>query len=55
MVINKEEINQILSTLKFPLFFYDYETVASPIPIFDGTKPWQAGVVQYSLHKMDID
>lgn len=54
-VIEKQTIKNIFDWLKFPLFFYDYETVATPIPLFDGTKPWQAATVQYSLHKMDAD
>ncbi len=54
-VIDKQAIKEIFDWLTFPLFFYDYETVANPIPIFDGTKPWQATVVQYSLHKMESD
>jgi hypothetical protein len=54
-VIDKQAIKEIFDGLRFPLFFYDYETVASPIPMFDGTKPWQAAVVQYSLHTMKAD
>jgi hypothetical protein len=53
--IDKQSIKEIFDWLPFPLFFYDYETVSTPIPLFDGTKPWQAATVQYSLHKMDID
>ncbi|HBB04597.1 TPA: hypothetical protein DCZ39_07035 [Patescibacteria group bacterium] len=33
--IDKEEIKKRLATLKFPLFFYDYETVSFPIPTFE--------------------
>lgn len=54
-VIDKQAIREIFDGLRFPLFFYDYETVASPIPMFDGTKPWQAAVVQYSLHTIESD
>lgn len=54
-VIDKQAIKEIFDWFKFPLFFYDYETVSTPIPIFDGTKPWQAATVQYSLHKIDAD
>jgi hypothetical protein len=35
VVINKEEIKQRLSSLTFPLFFYDYETICFPIPVLD--------------------
>lgn len=48
----KEEFD---SRLQFPLFFYDYETVKAPVPLFDGTSPRQQTVVQYSCHKLDAD
>lgn len=54
-ILDKQEIKNIFDWLNFPLFFYDYETVASPIPLFEGTKPRQAATVQYSLHKIDAD
>jgi hypothetical protein len=49
-VVDTDEIIQILGTLVFPLCFYDYETVSTPIPLFDGYRPWQQIVVQYSMH-----
>lgn len=52
-VIDKENIKKEFEKLKFPLFFYDYETISSPIPLFDWTSPWQQVVVQYSLHKVE--
>jgi hypothetical protein len=53
--VDSEAISGILDELEFPLYFYDYETVASPMPIFEGTHPWQSVVVQYSLHVMRAD
>lgn len=53
--VDKEAIKTILGNLAFPLFFYDYETICTPIPILDGSWPWQQFPVQYSLHKMDAD
>ncbi len=41
--------------LKYPLYFYDYETVARPVPLLEKTSPWQQVIVQYSLHKIDED
>jgi len=49
-VIDTQAIRQILDGLVFPLCFYDYETVSTPIPLFDGYRPWQQVVVQYSMH-----
>jgi len=48
-------IKRELESLEYPLFFYDYETIASPVPLFDGTTPYQAVVIQYSVHKIDQD
>lgn len=51
--IDQEEIKSFLDTLEFPLHFFDYETVMSVIPIFDGTRPYQQIPFQYSLHIQD--
>src|SRR3989344_3759988 len=48
--INREDIKEFLSTFEFPLHFFDYETMSSVIPIFDGTRPYQQVPFQYSLH-----
>jgi len=39
--------------LKYPLYFFDYETYGSAIPPFDGTRPYQQVPFQYSLHVKD--
>ncbi len=43
-------IKKELAALVYPIYFLDYETFASPIPPYDGTRPWQKIVFQYSLH-----
>ena len=48
--INHEEIKQFLSGFKYPLYFLDYETMASLVPRFDGQRPYQQIPMQYSLH-----
>lgn len=53
--IDQQAIKSRLAALQFPLCFYDYETVATPIPLLDGTSPRQQVVVQYSLHIMQAD
>jgi len=55
VTINKAWVEEELSNLKYPLFFYDYETIPSPIPALDGTKPRQQTTVQYSVHKVTED
>ena len=54
-IIHTEWVNDKIGSLEYPLYFYDYETISSPVPLFDGTSPWQHIVVQYSLHKIDED
>jgi len=48
--IDREAIRAELKNLQHPLYFLDYETYSSPIPKFDGTRPWQQIPFQYSLH-----
>jgi len=49
-LINKEKIKNTLDKLKYPLYFLDYETYSSAIPLFDGLRPYQQAAFQYSLH-----
>ena len=53
--INKSNIKEFLSTLKYPLYFLDFESFQDPIPSIDGTKPYQQICFQYSLHILDED
>ncbi|MFW5884728.1 MAG: DUF2779 domain-containing protein [Patescibacteria group bacterium] len=46
----KENIKKELSKLEYPLYFLDYETSGPAIPMFDGYKPYQRIIFQYSLH-----
>lgn len=48
--IEKEAIINILDSLKYPLYFIDYETCNYAIPEYEGTKPYQQIPFQYSLH-----
>jgi len=49
-IIDIEAINAELNSLTYPLYFLDYETYPTAIPIFDGYHPYQHIVFQYSLH-----
>lgn len=53
--INKEKINEFLSTLTYPLYFLDFETFQQPIPKYDGVKPYMQIPFQYSLHYIEKD
>ena len=48
--IVKEAIKDILDSLKYPLYFIDYEACQYAIPEYEGTKPYQQIPFQYSLH-----
>ncbi|MEX0748773.1 MAG: DUF2779 domain-containing protein [Candidatus Saccharimonadales bacterium] len=49
-IINRPAIQELLSELEFPLYFLDYETVSSALPMFNGCTPFQQIPFQYSLH-----
>jgi len=49
-LIDYDEIRKILTSLKSPLYFLDYETVSTAVPLFEGTWPYQQVCFQYSLH-----
>ncbi|MCD4732008.1 MAG: DUF2779 domain-containing protein [Bacteroidales bacterium] len=49
-IINKQGIKDFLSTLKYPLYFLDFETFNPAVPLYDYSKPYQQIVFQYSLH-----
>lgn len=51
--IEVEAIRERLNSWEYPLHFLDYETFAYAIPQFDGVKPFQQMVFQYSLHSID--
>ena len=51
--INKVEVDKFLSTLSYPLFFLDFETIQPVIPEYQGTHPYQQIPFQYSLHYIE--
>jgi len=53
--INEAAIREFLSDLIYPLYFFDYETFASAVPLLDGTGPHKHLPVQYSLHILRDD
>jgi len=52
-IIHTEKIKQYLDTFTYPLYFFDYETLSSLVPYFDGMRPYQQLPFQYSLHILD--
>lgn len=49
-IVNLEGIRAFLTGLRFPLYFLDYETYASAVPLLDRTSPHKHFPVQCSLH-----
>lgn len=54
-LVDMDAIRAFLTDLSFPLYFFDYETYASAVPIVDGASPHRHFPVQYSLHILDED
>ena len=53
--VEKEEIQQFLERLEYPLYYLDFETISPAIPIYDGTRPYQTIPFQFSLHIVEND
>ncbi|MFA9418765.1 MAG: DUF2779 domain-containing protein [Gammaproteobacteria bacterium] len=53
--VNPGPIHQMLAQLQYPLYFLDFETVATAVPLFAGSSPWQRYAFQYSLHVLNDD
>ena len=48
--VNKEGIKTFLDSLKYPVYYLDFETFGTAIPLFEGTRPYQQIPFQFSLH-----
>ena len=48
--VSKEHLKHFLSGLNYPLYYLDFETFNTAIPMFDGLSPHQQVPFQYSLH-----
>jgi len=49
-VINKDAIKRFVSSISYPIYHFDFETLAPAIPSFKGMKPYEKYPFQYSLH-----
>lgn len=52
-IVERDQIRSFLGELEYPLYFFDYETLKSLVPLWDGTRPHQQIPFQYSLHILD--
>lgn len=47
---DREGIKRFLNTLRYPLYYLDFETFNPAVPVFNGTRPYQVIPFQFSLH-----
>ncbi len=53
--IDQAQVRGFLRQLKYPLYFLDFETFRLAIPIYDGTRPYQQIMFQFSLDACKTD
>jgi hypothetical protein len=52
-VVDHAGITAFLDEIERPLYFYDYETFGSAVPLANGHRPHAQMPVQFSLHRLD--
>ncbi|MFT7645135.1 MAG: hypothetical protein ACI9BF_000806, partial [Candidatus Paceibacteria bacterium] len=53
LIVDKAQISKFLDELEFPLYFLDYESFSKAVPPYNGTRPYQQVVFQYSVHTLE--
>jgi len=53
--IDEEKIQEFSQNFQHPLYFFDFETIFTGLPVLDGTRPYQQVPFQYSLHILSED
>ena len=48
--IDIEKVRNFTNGLNYPLYFLDFETIGPAVPKYNGSRPYQQLVFQYSLH-----
>ncbi len=48
--VNGKEISAFMKSLEYPLYFLDFETYSTAIPLYNGLRPYQQIPFQFSLH-----
>lgn len=51
LFMNKKKIEEKLATLKYPVYFLDFEAFPAPLPRYIGEKAYQQSVFQFSVHR----
>ncbi len=55
MHVEKDNLRDFLSTIRYPMYFLDFETFMTCIPRYDGLRPYQQVPFQYSLHILESE
>jgi hypothetical protein len=53
--IDEERLHEFSLEFQYPLYFFDFETIFTGLPVLDGTRPYQQVPFQYSLHILSED
>lgn len=53
--VDKAAVKHWLDKLEYPLYYLDFESAATAVPLFDDASPWQKYAFQYSLHIEQAD
>ena len=48
--VDQKALGTFLDGVKYPVYYLDYESVQSAIPLYEGTRPYQQVPFQFSLH-----
>jgi len=51
--VDKKGINKFLESLQYPIYYLDFETFSTAVPMFDGLKPYSQVPFQFSLHVVE--
>jgi hypothetical protein len=52
---DKEGIREFLERIEYPLYYLDFETFGTAIPLYDDVRPYEQIPFQYSLHIVDAE
>lgn len=50
--MDKNQLKAFLAKLKEPMYYFDFETFSTAIPLYDGTSPYQQIPFQFSVHEV---
>jgi len=53
--IDREKIAKFLKKLSYPLYFLDFESFQSAVPLYNNSSPYEQLVFQYSLHYFESE